>query len=77
MCLERFILLFDHQGVLGLVEILRFWCDCCFASVCVSLSEEWRARTWSGLVCVLVSIDFVSLVMADSPDLRFLEIRAN
>lgn len=33
-------------------------------SVCVSLSEEWRARPRSGLVCVLVSVGLV--VIGDS-----------
>ena len=28
----------------------------------MSLSEEWRARAWSGLVCVLVSIGLVVIV---------------
>lgn len=62
MRLEQLYSAFDHQGVFGLVEILRFWCDCCFASVCVSLSEEWRARPRSGLVCVLVSVGLVVIV---------------
>lgn len=36
--------------------------DCCFVSVCVSLSEEWRARTGPRLVCVLVSVELVVIV---------------
>lgn len=54
MRLEQLYPVFDHQGVFGLVEILRFWCD---SLLCLGLREpllgEWRARPRSGLVCVL------------------------
>lgn len=49
MCLEQLYSVFDHQGVFGLVEILRFWCDCCFVSVCVSLSWRMASEATVGL----------------------------
>lgn len=36
MCLEQLYSVFDHQGVFGLVEILRFWCD---SLLCLGLRE--------------------------------------